>query len=152
MNTKRNVFLWILYDFANSVVAVVFFLYFAQWVVIDRGIPDIYFNLTFTISALFLFLTVPLTGSLLDKFLRRIAGLRYTTVFTAFFYGICALYAISNREIGALIFFTLGLYSYLLSFTFYTPLLNDISKQEKRGLVSGLGISANYLGQILGLS
>ena len=151
MDTKRNVFLWILYDFANSVVAVVFFLYFAQWIVIDRGVPDIYFNLTFTISALFLFLTVPLTGSLLDKFLRRIAGLRCTTIFTVIFYGLCALYAVSNREIGALIFFTLGLYSYLLSFTFYTPLLNDISKQGKRGLVSGLGISANYLGQIFGL-
>ena len=151
MDTKRNVFLWILYDFANSIVSIVFFLYFAQWIVIDRGIPDLYFNLTFTISAVLLLFTVPFTGTLLDKFLRRITGLRYTTFFTAIFYGACALFAITNNAIGALIFFTLGLYSYLLSFTFYTPLINDISKQEKRGLVSGLGISANYLGQITGL-
>ena len=151
MDTKRNVFLWILYDFANSIVSIVFFLYFSQWIVIDRGIPDLYFNLTFTISAVLLLFTVPLTGTLLDKFLRRITGLRYTTVFTTVFYGVCALFAISNNAVGALIFFTLGLYSYLLSFTFYTPLINDISKQEKRGLVSGLGISANYLGQIAGL-
>ena len=39
----------------------------------------------------------------------------------------------------------------MLSFTFYTPLINDISKETKRGLVSGLGITANYLGQIAGL-
>src|SRR3989344_1426077 len=102
MITKKNVFLWASYDFANSLVSIVFFLYFAQWIVIERGVPDIYFNLTFTISAL-------------------------------------------------LLLFTLGLYSYLLSFTFYTPLINDISKPEKRGFVSGLGISANYLGQIAGL-
>ncbi len=151
METKRNVFLWVLYDFANSIVSIAFFLYFAQWIVIDRGIADIYFNLTFTISAILLFLTVPLTGSLLDKSLRRISGLRYTTIITAILYGICAFFAVSNNEIAALIFFTLGLYFYLLSFTFYTPLINDISPERKRGLVSGLGITANYLGQISGL-
>lgn len=151
MDTKKNVFLWILYDFANSLVSIVFFLYFAQWIVIDRGIPDIYFNLTFTVSAVLLLLTAPITGTLLDKYLRRITGLRYTTVLTAVFYGVCALLAVSEKEIYALIFFTLGLYFYLLSFTFYTPLINDISKPEKRGLISGLGITSNYLGQFVGL-
>ena len=151
MDTKRNVFLWVLYDFANSIVSIVFFLYFAQWIVVNKGVPDLYFNLTFTISAILLLFTVPLTGTLLDKFLRRITGLRYATIFTAIFYGACALFAVYDKPIGALIFFTLGLYSYLLSFTFYTPLINDISKHEKRGLISGLGISANYLGQITGL-
>ncbi len=151
MDTKKNIFLWILYDFANSLVSIVFFLYFAQWIVIDRGISDLSFNLTFTISAILLLFTVPITGTVLDKHLRRIIGLRYTTILTTVFYGICALLAISNKEIHALIFFTLGLYFYLLSFTFYTPLINDISKPEKRGLVSGFGITANYLGQFTGL-
>ncbi len=151
MQTKRNIFLWTLYDFANSIVSIVFFLYFAQWLVIDKGVSDLYFNLTFTVSALLLLFTVPLTGSLLDSSWRRIAGLRYTTIFTVLLYGLCAFFAVSNREILALIFFTLGLYSYLLSFTFYTPLLNDIAKQGKRGLVSGFGIAANYLGQFAGL-
>lgn len=45
----------------------------------------------------------------------------------------------------------MGTYFYLLSFTFYTPLIKDISNPEKRGLVSGLGVTANYLGQITGL-
>src|SRR3989344_8384249 len=151
MQNKKNIFLWILYDFANSLMSIVFFLYFAQWIVIDRGVSDLNFNLTFTISALLLLFTVPLTGTLLDKYLRRITGIRYTTIFTAIFYAICSLFAISGNATGALIFFTFGLYFYLLSFTFYTPLINDISKPEKRGLVSGLGIGANYLGQIAGL-
>ncbi|MBS3099109.1 hypothetical protein J4462_02765 [Candidatus Pacearchaeota archaeon] len=140
MQTKKNISLWVLYDFANSIVSIVFFLYFSQWIVIDKGISDLYFNMTFTISAILLLFTVPITGTFLDKSLRRITGLRYATIFTVIFYGLCAFYAISNKEIYALIFFTLGLYSYLLSFTFYTPLMNDISKPEKRGLVSGLGI------------
>ena len=151
MDTKRNIFLWVSYDFANSLVSIVFFLYFAQWIVIDRGIADIYFNLTFTISALFLLFTAPITGFLLDKYFRRITGLRYATIATSLLYGTCALFAISGMGVPALIFFTLGLYMYLLTFTFYTPLINDISRQEKRGKVSGMGIAANYLGQFTGL-
>ncbi len=151
MQTKKNIFLWVLYDFANSIIAIVFFLYFAQWIVIEQGVSDFHFNLAFTASAILLFLTVPLTGVLLDKHIRRISGLRYATIFTAVLYGLCAFFALSNRPIAALIIYTLALYFYLLSFTFYTPLLNDISKPERRGLVSGLGVTANYLGQAAGL-
>ena len=151
MQTKKNVFLWALYDFANSIVSIVFFLYFAQWIVVDRGISDFYFNLTFTVSAILLLCTVPLTGTLLGRHIRRINGLRWATIFTTLFYGLCAVLAIANSNVPSLIFFTLGLYSYLLSFTFYTPLLNDIAPTTKRGLVSGLGITANYIGQFTGL-
>lgn len=152
MGTRKNIFLWALYDFANSLVSIVFFLYFAQWIVVDQGFPDIYFNLTFTISAVLLLFTVPITGFLLDKYFRRITGLRYTTVGTSIFYACCALFAVYGMSMPALIFFTLGLYMYLLTFTFYTPLLNDISQPEKRGRVSGFGIAANYLGQFAGLA
>lgn len=151
MNTRKNVFLWALYDFANSLVSIVFFLYFAQWIVIDRGVADIYFNITFTIAALLLLLTVPITGVLLDKYFRRITGLRYSTVATALLYSACALAAVWESNSAALIFFTLALYSYLLTFTFYTPLINDIAKPEERGRVSGYGIAANYAGQFAGL-
>lgn len=151
MDTKRNIFLWIMYDFANSLVSIVFFLYFAQWIVVDRGMPDIYFNLTFTIAAVLLLITAPITGFLLDKHFRRITGLRYSTLVTALLYGVCALSAVFNMDTSALVFFTLGLYAYLLTFTFYTPLINDISKPEKRGKISGMGIAANYFGQFTGL-
>ncbi|MBI2099867.1 MAG: MFS transporter [Candidatus Vogelbacteria bacterium] len=118
---------------------------------IDRGLPDLWFNLTFTISTVFLIFTAPFAGVLLDKHLRRITGLRWTTIITSILYGACALFALSNNNIGALILFTLGIYVYQLTFTFYTPLINDISSPEKKGRVSGYGIAANYLGQFTGL-
>ncbi|MDO8564885.1 MAG: MFS transporter [bacterium] len=151
MQTKRNIFLWVLYDFANSIVFIVFFLYFAQWVVIEQRVSDLYFNLTFTVAALLLLCTVPIAGVLLDRTVRRIAGLRIATVCTAVFYGLCALCAVYGVPVPALIFFTLGLFAYLFSFTFYTPLLNDIAVPERRGFISGLGVSANYIGQFSGL-
>src|SRR3989344_5002730 len=151
MDSRKNVFLWVLYDFANSIVSIVFFLYFSQWIVIDQGVADIWFNLTFTVSALLLLCTVPITGVLLDKYWRRISGLRWATLCTVLFYGLCSLLAVAGMSVLALIAFTLGLYFYLLSFTFYTPLLNDISLPSERGRVSGYGIAANYLGQITGM-
>ncbi len=151
MNTKRNVFLWVLYDFANSLVSIVFFLYFAQWIVVDRGLSDLWFNLTFTFSTIILIFTAPFAGVFLDSHWRRITGLRYSTALTAVLYAGCALFAVSNNNMGALILFTLGIYMYQLTFTFYTPLINDIALPEKRGRVSGYGIAANYLGQFAGL-
>jgi len=151
MSTRKNVFLWVLYDFANSIISIVFFLYFAQWIVVDQGIADIWFNLVFTISAVLLLLTVPTTGALLDKYWRRITGLRYTTMMTVVFYGLCGFLAVAGHGVSALISFGVGWYLYLLSFTFYTPLLNDIALPEKRGRVSGYGVAANYLGQVIGL-
>lgn len=71
MHTSKNIFLWALYDFANSLVSIVFFLYFAQWVVIEKGLSDLSFNLTFTISTIFLICTAPFLGVMLDKKLRR---------------------------------------------------------------------------------
>mgnify|MGYP001606892185 CR=1 FL=1 len=151
MDTKKNISLWALYDFANSIVSIVFFFYFAQWIVVDKGIPDIYLNLTFTISAVLLLFTVPITGLLLDRFFRRITGLRVTTILAVIFYAICALLAIYDKEIMSLVFFTLAAYFYLLTFTFYTPLLKDITSADKTGRTSGIGIAANYLGQFAGL-
>ncbi len=151
MNTKRNIFLWILYDFANSLASIVFFLYFAQWIVIEQGLSDLLFNLTFTTSTILLILSAPYAGILLDKHLCRITGLRWSTCVTVALYIACAFCAISNNSIAALIFFTIGIYAYQLTFTFYTPLINDITTSEKRGRVSGYGIAANYLGQFAGL-
>lgn len=148
---KSNIFLWVLYDFANSLVQIVFFLYFAQWLVIDSGVKDIYFNLSFTVAALGLLLTAPLVGLHLDSGKSRLNGLRLSSLAVIFFYCITAYLALSEEPILALVTFVIGLYFYLLTFTFYTPLLYDLAPLSKRGLVSGLGISAHYLGQFVGL-
>lgn len=151
MHTSKNIFLWALYDFANSLVSIVFFLYFAQWIVIEKGLSDLSFNLTFTVATMFLICTAPFLGVLLDKKLRRITGLRWTTLATTILYGACAWFAVLGSAIPALIFFTLGMFAYQLTFTCYTPLINDIATPERRGRISGYGIAANYLGQFTGL-
>ncbi len=151
MNTKRNIRLWLLYDFANSIVSITFFLYFAQWIVVEKGVADIWFNVTFTSAAILLLLTVPMSSFLLDKYWKRLTGLRISTGAMGIMYLICIALVITDKPVAALIAFTFALYAYLLTFSFYTPLLNDVSTPATVGKISGLGVAANYSGQILGL-
>ena len=150
---KKNLFVWSLYDFANSIVMIVFLLYFSQWLVIDRGISDFWFNITFTISSLLLLFSGPIAGAIVDKTKIKMPGLRIMTIFTAIFYLLTGIIAVQypSQAIMAMIMFTLATYFYMFSFNYYNPLINDIAPQGKHGIVSGWGIFGNYLGHITGI-
>ncbi|HAM88685.1 MAG: Major facilitator superfamily [Candidatus Falkowbacteria bacterium GW2011_GWC2_38_22] len=148
---RKNIFLWALYDFANSFIYITFFLYFSQWVVVDKNISDIWFNLCFVASSILLFLTAPFVGIKLDERWKNISGLRTTTLAIIFFYIFTAYFAQNNSVILALIFFTIGQYFFALSFSFYTPLINTFSSSENRGRISGIGFVGNFIGNIAGL-
>jgi hypothetical protein len=81
----RQLVLWSLYDFANSFVLITFFLYYSQWLVVDRGISDFWFNVTFVGSSLLFLLTVPVAGLIADKIKVNLPGLRITTLLSVFF-------------------------------------------------------------------
>lgn len=151
--SKKNIFLWTLYDFANSIVSIVFFLYFSQWLVVDRGVADFWFNMIFTVGSILLILTAPILGSMADKngrqqsYFNRITILTFvcfvgTSLTTLFF---------SNQVFLAALFFLLANYLYQFSFVFYNAFLHYIAPPEKWGRISGIGIGANYLGQVVGL-
>jgi UMF1 family MFS transporter len=152
MRTRKNVWLWASYDFANSIISIVFFLYFSQWIVIEKGFSDLAYNLTYTYSTIALILAVPIAGLLMDtRIVRRITGVRALTVATAISYLLCAYFGITEHTLWSLVFFTVGMFAFQFSFTFYTPLINDIAHEHERGKVSGIGIGLNYIGQFVGI-
>ncbi len=147
---KRKIFIWSLYDFANSIVAIAFFLYFSQWLVIDHDVSDLGFNLTLTVSSLLFLLVGPVLGSIADKTGNKINGIRLTTVLSAFLYlgtGMITVFY-PGHVLLAMIFFTIASSVYLLSFIYYNSFLRELSSESQRGLVSGWGLVGNYLGQI----
>lgn len=153
---KRNIFLWTLYDFANSIVLIVFFLYFSQWLVVDNKVQDIWFNLIFIGSTFLLLFTSPIFGSIADKTGNKMPFLRIATILAFFGFLGTSLFANFGPTSQAFIIFAsasflLANYFYQFSFTFYNALLNDIAPPRVRGFVSGIGQSANWLGQIVGL-
>ena len=150
---KKNIFLWTLYDFANSITTIVFFLYFSQWLVIDKGVPDFWYNMIFTIGSVMLLLTAPILGSIADKNGKQQSYLNWITVLTflSFLGASFITLFFSHKVFLAILFFLFANYLYQFSFVFYNALLHYIAPQEKWGRISGIGQTGNWLGQIAGL-
>ena len=147
---KKNLLLWSLYDFANSIVYITFLLYFAQWLVVDGGLSDFWYNALFAIATLLLLLSAPPLAAYVDKHGGAKFFLNWATVGTAVGYGaaaLCALGSTHNVVLAALAFLV-GQYFYQLSFVFYTPMLIQIAEPGRRARASGIGQFANALGQI----
>ncbi len=151
---KKNIFFWTLYDFANSIIFIVFFLYFSQWLVIDKGVPDFWFNMIFTVGSVLLLLSAPVLGSIADKTGKQQSYFNKITLLSLLFFLGASLVALffSHQVFLAALFFVLANYFYQFSFVFYNAFLYHIAPREKWGRVSGIGIGANYLGQVAGLA
>ncbi len=152
MNKKRLV-LWSLYDFANSIVFVNFLVYFSQWIVIDGGLSDFWYNATFAISTILLFLSAPTLAAITDKHGGRKLFLNISTIALVISYGFAALLAsIGSHIIIITVFFLLGQYFYQLSFVFYNPMIGEIADVPHRARASGIGQFSNAIGQVFGLA
>ncbi len=151
---KKQLFLWSLYDFANSIVFVNFILYFSQWIVIDQGLPDFWYNAIFVITTCMLLLTAPILASFTDRYGGKKRYLNISTIGAFLGYGAAALLAnIGGFPIFLIAFFFLiGQYFYLLSFTFYHPMLATIADEKHRTRASGIGQFANSIGQVAGIA
>ena len=127
--------------------------YFSQWLVVDNGKPDWWYNATLVISSLLFILTAPVAGQRLDVTGRKIAGVRVMSVIMFIFFLLTALVTLftPSQALLATTLFTLAMYFYLMSFVYYTPMINDLSTDVNRGWVSGLGLGGNYAGQVFGL-
>ena len=150
---RKNVFYWTLYDFANSISTIVFFLYFSQWLVVDKGVSDFWYNMIFTIGSALLLLTAPILGSIADKTGRQQKYLNKITVLTFLCFLVVSFITLffSQKVFLAALFFLLANYLYQFSFVFYNALLHYIAPKEKWGRISGIGQAGNWLGQITGL-
>ena len=150
---RKNIFLWTLYDFSNSIVVVVFFLYFSQWLVVDKGVSDFWYNMTFAVGSVLLLLTAPILGSIADKTGRQQKYLNNITALSFLFFLGASLVALfySQQIFLAILFFLMANYFYQFSFVFYNSLLYCIAPPEKLARVSGIGQAGNWLGQIFGL-
>jgi UMF1 family MFS transporter len=153
---KKNIFLWALYDFANSIVIVAFFLYFSQWLVADAGVSDFWYNMIFVGSTVLLVITAPVYGAIADRRQVYMKYLRIATILQFLFCLLSGLVALFGNKIlhaGLIagLCYMLAIYFYQFSFCFYNPLLVYLAPAEKQGRISGYGQAANWLGQIAGI-
>ncbi len=153
---RRQVTIWALYDFANSVfpaviTATIFSIYYATYIVgNETGLGDLWWGRVISVSMLFVALTSPLLGSVADR-----AGMRKKMLF--FYTYLCVI------SVGLFITIDQGmiLWGFLLAvlanigfegaLVYYNAYLPDIAPPDRQGLVSGIGFGVGYAGSIIGL-
>src|SRR3989338_10860151 len=150
---KKKLFLWSLYDFANSIIYVNFLLYFAQWLVIDGGLSDFWYNAIFAIATIMLLFSAPMLAAQTDRNGGKKYFLNLATVGTFIAYGLSVWLAYQGVEyvVWSAVFFLVGQYFYQLAFVFYNPMLAEIADEKHRARASGIGQFANACGQVLGI-
>ena len=149
---KKKLFLWSLYDFANSIVYINFILYFAQWIVIDAGLSDFSYNIIFAITSILLLFTAPILASRTDLRGGAKWWLNASTFGTFLFYMLSTVFAWMNINVYLVAFmFLIGQYFYQLSFVFYNPMLDDIADESHKSRVSGIGNFASAMGFVVGI-
>src|SRR3989344_1451167 len=149
---KKRLFLWSLYDFANSIVYINFILYFATWIVIDARLSDFWYNAIFAITSIILLFTAPILAARTDLCGNRKYWLNIATIGTFLFYELVAVLAGMNSNVWMIaLFFLIGQYFYQLSFVFYNPMLDEIADDAHKSRVSGIGNFSSSLGFVVGI-
>ena len=147
--SRLSITSWIFYDFANTIFSMnVISLYFALWVTVDKGGRDIFYSITLSSSMLLVALSMPVFGAISDQTGERRRPLTLLTVICCI---ATALIGSADGLIEGLLFFFIANYCYQSSMVFYNGMLADMSQGDHGGVVSGLGVSAGYLGAIGGL-
>lgn len=152
MNRYKLV-LWSLYSYASAIVFVVFTLYFSQWLVIDKKVPDFWFNATYIASSVLLLFTAPVAADIAEKRGTRLPWLRLSAAgaFLSFFLtGVIASFY-PDHYILAAGTFTMSIWAYTFAAVFYNGLLTDIALPERYGTTAGWGQCSDWIGEISGV-
>ncbi len=142
---RRAVWSWILYDLANTIFSMgVVSLYFSLWVrdAVGAERADTVYGIITAVSMGIIFVISPLLGAMTDRAARRMPFLITSTV-------ICvALTAVLARG-GywvTMLAFVLANAAYQAGLQFYDALLPEVTTEENRGRISGMGVGIGYLG------
>jgi MFS transporter, UMF1 family len=147
--SMMSVVSWVLYDLANtifsmSIVSLYFSLYVREAAGPERA--DRIYMLTTALSMGIIFVLSPVLGALTDRAPRRVPFLTVSTL-------ICVgLTALLGQTLGSsLVFFVIANIAYQAGLQFYDALLPEVSTEDNRGWIGGVGVGVGYLGSFIGI-
>jgi MFS transporter, UMF1 family len=145
---RRAVVSWILYDLANTifsmgVVSLYFSLYVGEQVGAERA--DRIYGLITAVSMGIIFVVSPLLGAMTDRARRRMPFLVWSTLIC------CAATALLARGsyLVSAVLFVLANAAYQAGLQFYDALLPEVTTEDNRGRIGGIGVGIGYLGSYL---
>lgn len=153
--TKRELWAWAMYDFANSgyttvVLTTVFSAYFVGVVAAGRDWGTLAFTSALSLSYLVVMLTMPTLGARADAQARR---RRFLFISTAGCVGGTAALALAGPNDIAIGLLALAIsnYCYCIGESLIAAFLPEIARPQALGRVSGWGWSFGYFGGMLAL-
>ena len=155
MKLTKNIFGWLMYDFANSsfttiIVTVVYSLYFKEVVVNQEELGTALWGRAVSISMLLVAISAPIFGAVADYSRAKKRFLFYTTYLTVIFTALLYFVQAGNIFTGML-FFIIANFGFNSGMVFYNALLPDIAGRNDLGKVSGWGWALGYVGGLLSL-
>ena len=139
---------WVLYDLANTIFSMgVVSLYFSLYVRdrVGAATADREYGVITAISMGAIFVLSPLLGAMTDRARRRMPFLVWSTILC------CACTALMGRGPYALsaLLFVLANAAYQAGLQDYDALLPEVTTEDNRGRIGGIGVGVGYLGLYL---
>jgi MFS transporter, UMF1 family len=148
MIPRRAVASWVLYDLANTIFSMGVVSMQFSFFVRDRvgeGRVDAVYGLITAVSMGLIFIASPLLGAMTDRARRRMPFLVWSTVIC------CAATALIARGpfVVSVILFIVANAAYQAGLQFYDALLPEVTTEENRGRIGGIGVGVGYVGSYL---
>ncbi|HEX9756970.1 MAG TPA: MFS transporter [Nitrospiria bacterium] len=152
--TKKEIWAWCFYDFANSsfttiIVTVAFSVYFTK-VVAEGHNPEAWWGWGYGASMLIVGIISPILGALADYTGTKknlLIGFSFLCILATFF-----LFFVEKGDIVLGIFlFAIANIGFNGGLAFYNAFLKDLSLSENMGRISGYGFALGYVGGLVSL-
>ncbi|NWF89180.1 MAG: MFS transporter [Ignavibacteriaceae bacterium] len=156
MKDRSRIFIWSLYDFANTsfsivVVTFVYAVYFKKTVAQNLPIGDLYWSISTSIAMFVTAFIAPILGAIADYSTGKKRFLLFFTLLCIF--STSMLYFVREGMIlWGIILFVLGNIGFEAGLVFYDAFLPEITQPKNFGRVSGYGFAMGYLGSLATLA
>jgi UMF1 family MFS transporter len=156
MKDKGRVFVWTLFDFANTsfsiiVVTFLYAVYFKKTVAGNEAIGDLYWSISTSIAMVITAIISPVLGAIADYSAGKKRFLLFFTLLCIL--GTSSLYFIGPGQIFWGIFlFVLANVGFEAGLVFYDAFLPEITAPKNYGRVSGYGFGMGYFGSLATLA
>jgi UMF1 family MFS transporter len=141
---------WVVYDLANTIFSMgVVSLYFSLFVAREVGAAraDRVYGLITALSMGIIFFISPLLGAMTDRARRRMPFLVWSTLICCG----CTLLLARGPYLLSAILFIVANAAYQAGLQYYDALLPEVTTEENRGRISGIGVGVGYMGSYLAI-
>ena len=137
---------WVVYDMGNTLFFTgVVGLFFPLWITQEMSGNDATVGYTLSLSMSVVLVLGPLLGAVSDQSGRRMPFLVVSTIVCI---GATLMIGGSNLILGMSLF-AVAVVAVHTALIFYNSMLADVSTEDTRGTISGLGVGVGYLGGII---